>query len=85
MQVKYRESGKKEAGLALYHLLPETADTLHAKHMSEIQSEVLAPPTQLPCPPYPDPRLRPTALTLLDCIRRSTGRTGRSWPTHSSP
>lgn len=55
VQVKYRESGKKEAGSALYHLLPETADTQHAKHMSEIQSEVLAPPTQLPHPPPAQP------------------------------
>lgn len=40
MQLKYREAGKKEAASALYHLLPETADTQRAKHMSEIQSEV---------------------------------------------
>lgn len=44
VQVKYKEGLKKEAGPALYHLLPETADTQRAKHMSEIQSEVLAPP-----------------------------------------
>lgn len=55
MQVKYKEGLKKEAGPALYHLLSETADTQHAKHMSEIQSEVLAPPpTASHAPPPPN-------------------------------
>lgn len=48
VQVKYKEGLKKEAGPALYHLLPETADTQRAKHLSEIQSEVLAPPPTAP-------------------------------------
>lgn len=57
MQVKYKEGRKKEAGPALYHLLPETADTQRAKHMSGIQSEVLAPP---PTASYPRPPPSPT-------------------------
>lgn len=56
MQVKYKEGVKKEAGPALYHLLPETADTQRAKHMSEIQSEVLAPPPTAPPSPFPTQR-----------------------------
>lgn len=80
VQVKYKEGLKKEAGPALYHLLPETADTQRAKHMSEIQSEVLAPP-----PTAPPSQLSFTVLTYTDCFRRSTGGRGRSWPTRSSP
>lgn len=38
--MKYKEEGKKEIGKNLYSLLPETAETHFAKHMSEIQSEV---------------------------------------------
>lgn len=40
VQVKYKEEGKKEISKNLYSLLPETAETLFAKQMSEIQSEV---------------------------------------------
>lgn len=39
-QVKYREDAKKEAGHNLFSRLPETAETLLAKQISEIQSEV---------------------------------------------
>lgn len=39
-QVKYKEAGKKEASSALYHQLPETAETLHAKQLSELHSQV---------------------------------------------
>lgn len=77
MQVKYKEGGKKEAGPALYHLLPETAETQRAKHMSEIQSEVLAPPPN--APPTPSNRLRLTVLTLTlsDAVPEGEGGAGR--------
>lgn len=39
-QSKYRESAKKESGTSLYHTLPETKDTQHAREAAEIQSEV---------------------------------------------
>lgn len=39
-QSKYRESAKKESGTSLYHTLPETKDTQHAREATEIQSEV---------------------------------------------
>lgn len=40
LQAKYKEASRKEAGSALYHTLPETLDTLHAKEASELQSQV---------------------------------------------
>lgn len=40
LQVKYGEDGKKEMERSLYSLLPETAETQFARHVSEIQSEV---------------------------------------------
>ena len=39
-QAKYKEAGKKEASSSLYHLLPETLDTQHAKEAYQLQSEV---------------------------------------------
>ena len=39
-QVKYKEEGKKEMCVNLFSLLPETNDTLHAKQVSHLQSEV---------------------------------------------
>ena len=39
-QVKYKEGGLKEASDSLYHLLPETLDTQHAREASQLQSEV---------------------------------------------
>lgn len=40
VQVKYREASKKQASTALYHLLPETLETQHAKEASQLQSQV---------------------------------------------
>lgn len=42
--MKYRE-GQTEAGGALYHRLPETPQTNFSKQMSELQSQVLPPPS----------------------------------------
>lgn len=39
-QVKYKEAGKKQASTALYHQLPETMETQHAKEASQLQSQV---------------------------------------------
>ena len=39
-KAKYKEAGKKEASNSLYHLLPETLDTQHAKEAYQLQSEV---------------------------------------------
>ena len=39
-QAKYKEAGKKEASTSLYHLLPETLETQHAKEATELLSEV---------------------------------------------
>lgn len=39
-QSKYREASKKEAKTCLYHQLPETLETRHAKEASELQSQV---------------------------------------------
>ena len=38
--MKYKEDSRREQGQNLYSHLPETTDTLFAKHMSDIQSEV---------------------------------------------
>lgn len=39
-QAKYREASKKQASTALYHQLPETMETKHAKEASLLQSQV---------------------------------------------
>lgn len=36
----YQQDGKKEMERSLYSLLPQTAETQLAKHVSELQSEV---------------------------------------------
>ena len=53
-QAKYKEAGKKQASSSLYHQLPETLETKHAKEAYELRSQVrsLKPsprPTGLPC------------------------------------
>lgn len=40
LQVKYREASRKQASAALYHQLPETMETQHAKEASQLQSQV---------------------------------------------
>ena len=39
-QAKYKEESLKEASDSLYHLLPETLETQHAREASDLQSEV---------------------------------------------
>lgn len=39
-QSRYREASRKEAKTCLYHQLPETLETLHAKEAGELQSQV---------------------------------------------
>lgn len=39
-QAKYKEASRKEASSCLYHQLPETLETLHAKEATELQSQV---------------------------------------------
>lgn len=41
LQTKYKEAGRREASSSLYSKLPETLDTLHAKEVSQLQSQVL--------------------------------------------
>lgn len=40
LQAKYKEASKKEANSCLYHQLPETLETQHAKEATELQSQV---------------------------------------------
>lgn len=40
LQAKYKEASRKEASSCLYHQLPETLETLHAKEATELQSQV---------------------------------------------
>lgn len=40
LQVKYQEASRKQAAAALYHQLPETLETQHAKEASQLQSQV---------------------------------------------
>lgn len=40
LQSKYKEASRKEASSCLYHQLPETLETLHAKEATELQSQV---------------------------------------------
>lgn len=40
VQVKYKEAGKKQTPASLYHRLPETLETQHAKEASQLQSQV---------------------------------------------
>uniref|UniRef100_A0A3B4XCZ2 Nebulette n=1 Tax=Seriola lalandi dorsalis TaxID=1841481 RepID=A0A3B4XCZ2_SERLL len=39
---KYKEAGKREVSSSLYSKLPETLDTLRAKEVSQLQSQVLS-------------------------------------------
>lgn len=39
-QTKYKEAGKKQASSSLYHQLPETLETKHAKEAYQLRSEV---------------------------------------------
>ena len=39
-QAKYKEASKKQASTPLYHRLPETLETQHAKEASQLQSQV---------------------------------------------
>lgn len=39
-QVKYKEEGRKEAGVSLFSVLPDTLDTQRAKELGALQSEV---------------------------------------------
>lgn len=39
-QSRYREAGRKEAEVSLFHQLPETLQTLHAREASRLQSQV---------------------------------------------
>uniref|UniRef100_G3NA44 Uncharacterized protein n=1 Tax=Gasterosteus aculeatus TaxID=69293 RepID=G3NA44_GASAC len=38
-EVKYKEAGKKEASVSLYHRLPETLETRRVREVTELQSE----------------------------------------------
>lgn len=38
--MRYRETGKKDNSSSLYSLLPETLETVHAKEVSELVSQV---------------------------------------------
>lgn len=42
VQLKYKTSLKKDLSSSLFHQLPETFDTVHAKEVSELLSEVSA-------------------------------------------
>lgn len=42
-QAKYKEEGRKEVGVSLYSVLPDTPDTQHAKELQVLQSEVDPP------------------------------------------
>lgn len=39
-QTKYKEASKKQTSTSLYHRLPETLETQHAKEASQLQSQV---------------------------------------------
>lgn len=39
-KVKYKEDGRKEMGVSLYSVLPNTLEMKHAKELGDMQSEV---------------------------------------------
>lgn len=39
-QAKYKKASKKDTSTSLYHRLPETLETQHAKEASQLQSQV---------------------------------------------
>ncbi len=39
-QVRYKADGRKKLSCSLYSQLPDTTDTQHAKHMTDLQSDV---------------------------------------------
>lgn len=47
-QAKYKEASKRQASTSLYHRLPETLETQHAKEASQLQSQVRTS-TRAPC------------------------------------
>lgn len=46
-QTKYKEASKKQTSTPLYHRLPETLETQHAKEASQLQSQVRTDITDL--------------------------------------